>query len=220
MKALLASTGLVVLAEMGDKTQLLAMALACRFYWSTVLWGVFAATLANHLLAVMAGAYVAKFVPLDFLRLATSGSFILFGFWTLHGDTLQGEDQRFQYSPFWTVSVSFFLAEMGDKTQLATLALAAEYQSILAVWLGTTSGMLIADSLAIGVGMVMGKKIPGRLLKWVAALIFIYFGLQGLVPLIPSILLRRIGILCGSILLGFAVYEFKGMKNPGPPFPK
>jgi Ca2+/H+ antiporter, TMEM165/GDT1 family len=207
MNALLASIGFVVLAEMGDKTQLLAMALACRFRWQTVMLGVFAATLCNHFLAVVAGTYLTRVIPLDYVRIAASASFILFGFWTLRGDTLEGEDKRFNYSPFWTVAVAFFLAEMGDKTQLATVALAAEYKSILAVWLGTTTGMLIADAIGIGVGIVMGKKIPERAIKWTAALIFIFFGLSGLYELLPNLYLYPIFIVCGMAVLGFAVYE-------------
>ena len=125
MDALLASTGLIVLAEMGDKTQLLAMALACRFRWQVVILGVLAAPLCNHFLAVVAGTYLTRIIPIYYVQVAASASFILFGFWTLRGDTLEGEDKRFNYSPFWTVAVAFFLAEIGDKTQLATVALAA-----------------------------------------------------------------------------------------------
>jgi putative Ca2+/H+ antiporter (TMEM165/GDT1 family) len=208
MPAFLASIGFVVLAEMGDKTQLLAMALACRFRWQTVMLGVFAATLGNHFLAVVAGTYLTRFIPLDYVRIAAFASFILFGFWTLRGDTLEGEDKRFNFSPFWTVAVAFFLAEMGDKTQLATVALAAEYQSILAVWIGTTTGMLIADAIGIGVGIVLGKKIPERTVKWTAASIFIFFGLSGLYELLPDLYLYPIFIVCGVVVLGFASYEF------------
>lgn len=210
MNVWLASMGLVVLAEMGDKTQLLAMALACRFRWSTVMLGIFAATLCNHFLAVVAGTYITKVVPLDTVRVAASASFILFGFWTLRGDSLEGEDRRFNFSPFWTVAMAFFFAEMGDKTQLATVALAAEYQSIIAVWLGTTTGMLIADAIGIGVGIVLGKKIPERLIKWVAALIFLFFGLSGLHELLPGSYFYPIFALCGLALLGFLGYEFIG----------
>lgn len=128
MNAFLASSGLVVLAEMGDKTQLLAMAFACRFGWQIVMLGVFAATLCNHFLAVVAGTYLTKVIPLYYAPLAASASFVLFGFWTLRGDTLEGEDKRFNYSPFWTVAIAFFLAEMGDQTQLATVALAGGIQ--------------------------------------------------------------------------------------------
>jgi putative Ca2+/H+ antiporter (TMEM165/GDT1 family) len=201
---------------MGDKTQLLAMALACRFRWQTVMLGVFAATLGNHFLAVVTGAYLTQVIPLYYVQVAAAASFILFGFWTLRGDTLEGEDKRFNYSPFWTVAVAFFLAEMGDKTQLATVALAAEYKSIIAVWMGTTTGMLIADAIGIGVGIVLGKKIPERLIKWVAALIFIFFGLSGLYDLLTGSLLYPIFISSGLGLLGFLIYEaFWGRKKRG-----
>jgi len=219
VNALLASTALVVLAEMGDKTQLLAMALACRFRWQIVMLGVLAATLCNHFLAVVAGTYLTKIIPIYYVQVAASASFIFFGFWTLRGDTLEGEDKRFSYSPFWTVAIAFFLAEMGDKTQLATVALAAEYKSIIAVWFGTTTGMLIADAIGIGVGIVLGKKIPERLIKWVAALIFLFFGLSGLYELLPSGYLYPLFILSGLMLLGFLIYEVGWGKQKESPVP-
>ena len=180
MIAFFTSLGLVVLAEMGDKTQLLAMAFAARYIWKTVLWAVFAATLVNHFLAVMVGNYLDHFLQMEYVKMAASAAFILFGLLTLRGDTLKGEDQRFNYSPFWTVAIAFFLAEMGDKTQLATVALAAEFNSIIPVWLGTTAAMVFADAIAIGVGIVLGKRIPEKAIKWVAAFIFIAFGVFGL----------------------------------------
>lgn len=125
----------VVLAEMGDKTQLLAMAFATRYKATTVLWAVFWATLLNHLLAVVVGNYLTHFIPIQYIQIAAV-SFILFGLWTIRGDELNNEDKRFSFSPFWTVAIAFFIAEMGDKTQLATIALAAKYQSIIPVWLG------------------------------------------------------------------------------------
>lgn len=170
----------VVLAEMGDKTQLLAMAFASRYRWQTVMWGVFIATLVNHLLAVLAGNWLTHFIPMRYIQIAVSASFILFGFWTIKGDSLDNEDKRFNFNPFWTVSIAFFLAEMGDKTQLATVALAAKYMSIVPVWLGTTTGMIIADAIGIIIGIVLGKKIPERFVKWFAAIIFIAFGVIGL----------------------------------------
>jgi Ca2+/H+ antiporter, TMEM165/GDT1 family len=180
MTAYLASLAFVVLAEMGDKTQLLAMAFASRYRWQTVMWGVFVATLVNHLFAVAVGSYMTAFVPMQYIRMSAAASFIIFGLWTLRGDKLEGEDKRFNYSPFWTVAIAFFIAEMGDKTQLATVALAAQYRSIISVWLGTTTGMLVADAIGIIVGIVLGKKIPERFIKWFAALIFIAFGVIGL----------------------------------------
>jgi len=189
MTAYLASLGFVVLAEMGDKTQLLAMAFASRYKWQKVMWGVFAATLVNHLLAVVAGNYLTRLIPLSYIQIAAAASFILFGLWTLRGDTLEGEDKRFNYSPFWTVAVAFFFAEMGDKTQLATVALATQYESIIAIWLGTTSGMLVADAIGIIMGIVLGKRIPERFIKWFAAIIFIGFGVVGLYQTLPKYLL-------------------------------
>lgn len=174
------SLAFITLAEMGDKTQLLAMALATRFPWKTVLWGVFCATLANHLLAVIAGNILPQVIPLSYVKIAAAASFIGFGVWTLRGDCLKNEASGYFYSPFWTTAIAFFLAEMGDKTQLATLALAADYQSLFAVWLGTTGGMVVADSIAIGLGVVLKKEIPQRTIRWMAAVIFIGFGVWGL----------------------------------------
>lgn len=180
MTAFLASLAIVFLAEMGDKTQLLAMAFASRFRWQTVMWGVFAATAANHLFAVAVGNYLTNIVPLIYIKIAASASFILFGLWTLRGDTLDDEDKKFAFSPFWTVAVAFFIAEMGDKTQLATVALAAEFNVIVPVWFGTTAGMLAADGVGIIAGIVLHKRIPEKQIKWFAALVFIAFGLWGL----------------------------------------
>ena len=185
MSVYLASVIFVVLAEMGDKTQLLAMAFASRYRWQTVLLGVFAATLVNHLMAVVAGSYITRIIPMQYIQIGASASFILFGLWTIRGDTLEGEDKRFNFSPFWTVAVAFFIAEMGDKTQLATVALATKYNDIIAVWLGTTTAMVIADAIGIIIGIVLGKKIPERAVKWFAAIVFILFGIVGLKEYLP-----------------------------------
>ncbi len=186
MTAFLASLVFVILAEMGDKTQLLAMAFACRFRWQTVMWAVFWATAANHLMAAAAGGWLAAVVPLVYVKAAAAASFILFGLWTLRGDTLEGEDRKYHVSPFWTVFVAFFMAEMGDKTQLATISLAVEYRSVFLVWMGTTLGMIVSNAVGIVFGMVMGKKIPEQAIRWVAALLFIGFGCFGLFDNLPD----------------------------------
>ena len=191
MIAFLTSLAIVFLAEMGDKTQLLAMAFATRFRWQTVLWGVFAATAANHLFAVVVGNYLTNIIPLTYIRIAAAISFILFGLWTLRGDELGDEDKKFNFSPFWTVTLAFFIAEMGDKTQLATVALAAEFNTIMPVWIGTTTGMLIADAVGIIVGIVLHKKIPEKQIKWFAAMVFIAFGLWGLYDPLMSALVKK-----------------------------
>ena len=206
MTAFLLSMSFVVLAEMGDKTQLLAMAFATRYKATTVLWAVFWATLLNHLLAVVVGNYLTHFIPIQYIQIAAAVSFILFGLWTIRGDELNNEDKRFSFSPFWTVAIAFFIAEMGDKTQLATIALAAKYQSVIPVWLGTTTGMVIADAIGIVIGIVIGKKIPERAVKWFAAIIFILFGLIGLYQYLPEMLLTPGNIAATILFISVAVF--------------
>src|SRR3989338_5625205 len=140
----------VVLAEMGDKTQPLAMAFAARYSASKVLLAVFIATLANHALAVAAGRFLTKVIPMDIISFAAALSFIIFGLWTIRGDKLEGHDKKeSRFGPVATVAIAFFLAEMGDKTQLATISLAVKYQSVISVLMGTTLGMVIADAIGI-----------------------------------------------------------------------
>lgn len=187
MLVFLGSAAMVVLAEMGDKTQLLAMAMATRFPARSVLLGVFAATILNHALAVAVGDYLGTSLNLELIQMIASGSFILFGLWTIRGDSLDGEENRkTAWGPVITVTIAFFLAEMGDKTQLATVALAAKYSSPLATLAGTTTGMMIADALGIYIGVVAGRKIPEKTVKWISALIFIAFGYIGLYYSVPG----------------------------------
>jgi len=206
MKAFLASLTFVVLAEMGDKTQLLAMAFAQKFKWQTVMWGVFVATAANHLLAAAAGSYLVTVIPMTYIKLAASASFIIFGLWTIRGDTLEGEEEKYHFSPFWTVTVAFFMAEMGDKTQLATIALAVEYNTIVPVWIGTTLGMIIANGFGIIVGNVMGRHIPERAIKWVSALIFIGFGCYGITENLPTRIWSPLTVTGSLAALAAAMY--------------
>jgi Ca2+/H+ antiporter, TMEM165/GDT1 family len=213
MTAYITSLIFVVLAEMGDKTQLLAMAFATRYRWQTVMWGVFAATLVNHLLAVLLGSYLTSIVPLHYIQIGASASFILFGLWTLRGDTLDNEDKRFNFSPFWTVAVAFFFAEMGDKTQLATIALATKYSSIIQIWMGTTCGMLIADAIGIIFGIVLGKKIPERAIKWFAALIFIFFGVTGLYGSLPKYFITLPIMIGGIAIILLLIYGIAHMNK-------
>lgn len=169
----------VTLAEMGDKTQLLAMAFACRFRASKVMLGVFIATVLNHGLAVALGNLVTRVPVLDvWISAIAAISFIFFGLWTIRGDRLEGEEKREnKYGAVMTVLIAFFIAELGDKTQLATIALAAKYPDApFGILAGTTTGMLIADAIGIVIGVVMCKKIPERTIKLVSAGAFIIFG--------------------------------------------
>jgi len=177
MTAFLASFIFVVLAEMGDKTQLLAMAFATRYSAAHVLIAVFLATILNHALAVLTGHFLTVVVPMDVISFLAALSFILFGLWTIRGDSLNGEDTRVsRFGPIITVGIAFFLAEMGDKTQLATVSLAVKYQNMAGVLMGTTLAMVVADAIGIIVGIVLHKHMPERAVKWVSAIIFVLFG--------------------------------------------
>lgn len=167
------------MAEMGDKTQLLAMTFATKYKASKVLIGVFLATIVNHALAVAAGNFITKFETLEiWIQGIAALSFIFFGLWTIRGDRLEGEENRqTKFGAVATVAISFFIAELGDKTQLATIALATRFPSnSVGILIGTTTGMLIADAIGIVVGVVMCKKIPERTIKLVSAGVFIFFG--------------------------------------------
>lgn len=181
MQAFIASFMFVVLAEMGDKTQLLAMAFAARYSAYKVLIAVFLATILNHALAVVVGHFLTVLVPLKTISFIAALSFIVFGLWTLRGDKLNNEDKReSRLGPILTVGIAFFLAEMGDKTQLATISLAVEYRNMFNVLIGTTLGMIVADAIGIILGVVMRKHIPEKAIKWISATIFILFGLNGI----------------------------------------
>ncbi|GHV31806.1 UPF0016 family membrane protein [Clostridia bacterium] len=180
LTAYLAAAVMVVIAEMGDKTQLLAMAFATKYSAAKVLFGVFIATILNHALAVAVGTFVAGFDGIqNWIQLLAALSFIFFGLWTIRGDKLDGEDKRpSKFGPILTVAIAFFIAEIGDKTQLATIAIAAKYpEHPIAILLGTTTGMMIADGIGIIVGIVLKKRIPERAVKWVSAAAFIIFGI-------------------------------------------
>jgi Ca2+/H+ antiporter, TMEM165/GDT1 family len=191
MTAFIASFLFVVLAEMGDKTQLLAMSFASRYKAQQVLIAVFIATALNHGLAVLTGHFLTKIIPIDIISFTASLSFIGFGLWTIQGDTIDDENNKqFKFGPILTVAIAFFLAEMGDKTQLATISLAVKYHNMLGVLCGTTLGMVIADAIGIIIGVVMKKHIPEKIIKWISAIVFIIFGLAG----VYSVLDHRISI--------------------------
>ncbi len=187
----------IVLAEMGDKSQLLALAFATKYKPYVVISAIFLATLVNHSLAVVLGQFLTTIIPIDVISFAAALSFIGFGLWTIRGDKLEGEETRVsKYGPLVTVAIAFFLAEMGDKTQLATISLAVEYRSFVSILMGTTLGMVTADALGIIAGMAISKRIPERTIKWVSASIFVFFGLIGVydglllfLDLMPTILI-------------------------------
>jgi putative Ca2+/H+ antiporter (TMEM165/GDT1 family) len=179
LEALFVSTGVVALAEIGDKTQLLAFILAARFKKPLpIIAGILVATLVNHGLAGALGAWITSVVSPEILRWVLGLSFLGMAAWTMIPDKIEEEETRVatKFGVFGATLITFFLAEMGDKTQLATIALAAHYGTPLLVILGTTLGMLIADVPAVFIGDRLATKIPMKLVHSIAAAIFAVLG--------------------------------------------
>ena len=178
LEAFLVSTGVVALAEMGDKTQLLALLLAARFRRALpVVAGIFVATLVNHAIAAWLGAGIAEAIGREALRWILGLSFLAMAGWTLIPDHIEaGKKPRGRFGAFGTTLIAFFLVEIGDKTQIATIALAANYASVAAVVAGTTLGMMIADVPAVYLGERILRRIPMRLLQRIAAVAFAVLG--------------------------------------------
>jgi len=182
MDALYQSFGLVLASEMGDKTQLLALVLALRFKKPlVVMLGILIATLLNHGLATAVGGWIGSLVSEESLKIALSIIFIAFAVWVLIPDKIDEEDSKTKTygatSALLTTVILFFLAEMGDKTQIATIALGAKFQAPLLVTIGTTLGMLVADGLAVVFGERLIKVIPMKAIRIISALLFAAFGI-------------------------------------------
>lgn len=183
MEAIFISTGVVALAEIGDKTQLLAFILAARFKNPIlIIAGILCATIVNHGLAGALGAWITTTVSPDILRWVLGASFIGMAIWTMIPDKIEEEETQVarKFGVFGATLVTFFLAEMGDKTQIATVALAAHYASPLLVVVGTTLGMLLADVPAVFTGDKLATKIPMKLVHSIAASIFAVLGVATL----------------------------------------
>jgi Ca2+/H+ antiporter, TMEM165/GDT1 family len=191
MIALWSSLVVVALAEMGDKTQLLALTLASRYRrpW-TVMLGILIATVVNHALASSIGVQGAEMLPPGWLGWILGLGFIAFGFWVLVPDRAGSAVAQTGWGPLVTTAVMFFVAEMGDKTQLATLALGARFDSTITVTVGTTLGMLVADGLAVLTGDRLTAIVPMHRIRWIAAALFFAFGaaaIMGTTGIIPDI---------------------------------
>ena len=183
MESLLVSTGVVALAEIGDKTQLLAFILAARFKKPVpIILGILVATLINHGLAGALGAWITSAVTPEILRWVLGLSFIGMAIWTMIPDKIEEEETKVaqKFGVFGATLITFFLAEMGDKTQIATVAMAAHYAAPLMVVIGTTLGMLIADVPAVLIGDKLANKIPMKLVHSIAAAIFAILGIATL----------------------------------------
>ncbi|MBI3976790.1 MAG: TMEM165/GDT1 family protein [Chloroflexi bacterium] len=169
----------IVAAEMGDKTQLVSLAFATRFPVRTVLAGILVATLLVHLFSVAIGELLGLALPGFWLAIAAGIAFVGFGLWTLRGDSLgDGEAKNARrFGPFLAVAVTFFLAELGDKTMLMTVTLASQQRAFVPVWLGSSLGMVVADGIAILVAIVVGRRLPERAIRYAAAAVFILSGI-------------------------------------------
>jgi putative Ca2+/H+ antiporter (TMEM165/GDT1 family) len=209
------ATILVALAELGDKTQLLALALASKYRPWQVLVGVLIGILSINLLSTLGGSLIGDLIPASWLPIFSGVLFIFFGIWTLRGEGDGEEEAKSEpgrWGPILAVAAAFFLAEFGDKTQIMTLAIAADPAAVLrtfgaagpmissalgavgltaqtlsraqtfwVVWLGSSAGLMLADGLAIAVGVLLGKKLPARLITRISGVIFILFGVASLV---------------------------------------
>ncbi|CAB4813441.1 MAG: UPF0016 domain-containing protein [Actinobacteria bacterium] len=180
VSAFLISFAFIFVAELGDKSQLMALTFATRFPMRVVLAGITTATAVVHAISVGIGAAVGAALPTRPIKVAAAVAFVIFALWTLRGDRLTDEERERaregSRSAFWVVTVVFFLAELGDKTMLATITLATEH-GILGTWLGSTVGMVLADTLAIVVGRRLGARLPERAIRIGAALLFFAFAL-------------------------------------------
>lgn len=180
MESFLISVGVVALAEIGDKTQLLALVLAARFRKPVpIILGILVATIANHALAGAVGSWLAASVGPGVMRWVLGLSFIAMAAWMLVPDKIDDDEElKSRFGVFGTTLVAFFLLEMGDKTQIATIALAAKYSSLVSVVAGTTIGMMVANVPAVLLGEVAAKKLPMKLVHTVAATIFLVLGIS------------------------------------------
>ena len=181
LEAFLTSTLLVALAEIGDKTQLLSFVLAAKLRRPyPIMAGIFVATLLNHALAASVGAWLASLISPQSLNWIVGLSFIGFGLWALKPDTLDENPRIFSAGVFITTLIAFFVAEMGDKTQFATVALAARYDALTSVVLGTTLGMMLANAHAVWIGEALADRINMKWVRWFAAASFLLMGVWSL----------------------------------------
>jgi len=181
--AMLSSTTLVAVAEIGDKTQLLSFVLAARLKrpWP-IIAGILVATLANHAFAASIGVWLASLVSANTMAVIVGAAFVIFALWTLRPDSFDFNEDRLRAGAFLATLIAFFFVEMGDKTQLATGALAARYPTALvSVVAGTTLGMLAANAPAVLLGEALSQRLPFRYIRWVAAALFIVMGAVTLV---------------------------------------
>ncbi|MDR3573627.1 MAG: TMEM165/GDT1 family protein [Anaerolineaceae bacterium] len=197
----------VVVGEMGDKTQILAMMMAGKYKAKQVLIGVLVATILNHAIAVGVGSYLSLILPMNLITITAGISFLIFGLWSIRGDSAKEEKKKENnFGPILTVAIAFFLAEMGDKTQLMTIAIAAEFRQPLFVLAGTTTGMMLADGIGIVFGAWICKNIQEKTIRWIAGMIFIFFGAFTLYDAVPTWMIQLIYVIPFILVMSGLVY--------------
>jgi len=196
---------LIFIAEMGDKTQILAMAFATRFPVKKVLLGIFLGSLLNHGLAVIFGSYISNFIPINTIQIVAGFAFVLFSLWTLMSDSDEdeGEKQKSKFGQVVTVALAFFIGELGDKTQLTAITLATDAAYPFVILMGTVLGMIFTGGIGIIIGKKLGGKIPKFTIKIIAASVFMFFGITKLYQTIPSEYLnfQNVSIFIGIIAI-------------------
>lgn len=196
---------LIFIAEMGDKTQILAMAFATKYPVKKVLLGVFLGSLLNHGLAVVFGSYISNFIPINTIQIVAGFAFVLFSLWTLVSDSDEdeGEKQKSKFGPVVTVALAFFIGELGDKTQLTAITLSTDAAYPLIILVGTVLGMIFTSGIGIIVGKKLGGKIPEFTMKIIAASVFMFFGITKLYQTIPKEYLnfQNVSIFVGIIAI-------------------
>ncbi|MCR5978894.1 UPF0016 domain-containing protein [Gordonia jinghuaiqii] len=208
--ALLLSFGVIFVAELGDKSQLMAMTYALRYRWWVVVLAITVATTAVHAVSVFFGHFLGLSIPTSLLSILAGLAMLAFGLWTLRGDRLDDEEAgragRVGASVFLAVMSAFFLAELGDKTMLATITMATDHDW-LGVWIGSTIGMVAADALAIGIGVLLGRHLPERAIKIGAAVLFFVFAawltIGGLIGASTSVVVGT--VLAAIVIIGLGV---------------
>lgn len=223
LSALLLSFAVIFVAELGDKSQLMAMTFALRYKWYIVIGGITVATTVVHLVSVAVGHFLGLSIPTAAISIVGGIAFVIFGLWTLRGDSLSEDEgekaSKVTRSAFIAIASAFFLAELGDKTMLATVTLATD-NNWVGVWIGSTVGMVAADALAIVVGAVLGKHLPERVIQYGAAILFFVFGvvlfLEGIMPgtVAPVIGAAVVLALSAAIWMTFGLVRRRKARRP------
>ncbi|MDK2810455.1 MAG: Ca2+/H+ antiporter, family [Petroclostridium sp.] len=197
----------IFMAEMGDKTQILAMAFATKYKVQKVLLGVLIGSFLNHGVAVLLGVYMSSIIPINAVRFIAACAFILFGLWTLKAEDDEGEESaQEKFGPVVTVALAFFIGELGDKTQLAAITLSTTAQYPLFILGGTVLGMVVTSSVGIFVGSKLGKRIPELTMKLISGGIFIFFGILGLFETTPKQYVTSFNITVFFIILAAIIF--------------